>query len=64
MKCRDCQHYEGDERSGACLRQRWEHPDGTVSHGIAFANEGSENPDDLDCDMAERRGAGSGGEGT
>ena len=56
MKCRDCKHYEpGDERSGYCLKQRWEHPDGTVTHGLAFANEGSDNPNDLDCDTAEPR---------
>jgi hypothetical protein len=56
VKCRDCKHYEaGDERSGYCLRQRWDHPEHGAVYGLAFADEGSEDPADLDCDMAERR---------
>jgi hypothetical protein len=60
MKCRDCKHYEpGDETSdgrvGRCLRQRWDHPQHGSVYGVAFANEGSDDPNDLDCDMAEAR---------
>ena len=56
MKCRDCRHYEpADERCGRCLRQRWDHPVHGPSYGLAFASEGSADPNDLDCDMAEPR---------
>ncbi len=48
MKCRDCKHYEGDERRGICRRARL--ADGFA---LAFANEGEDDTDD--CDMAEAR---------
>jgi hypothetical protein len=65
MKCRDCQHYKADnDRAGHCLRERFDHPEHGVAYGVAFANEGSADPSDLDCDMAEPRARRPGEEGT